>query len=118
MEAWRKGACVLVALALAGGAGKHVEAAKSDPDKVYGPSEFGEDVGDGIDDIAGGVGDAAGGALGKSDVAKAGALGAGAYGAAKAGKAWRNRAKDPNNVDVRPDEPTLPTLAPLPGVAE
>jgi hypothetical protein len=107
--------CVVAVLALAGGAGKRV----NDPNQVYGPKELGDDVGKGLDRAGGAVGDAAGSAVGGSDLAKGAAIGAGAYGAAKAGKAWRNRSKDdPAHVDVPPVQPTLPTIVPVPGVAQ
>lgn len=116
MNTTGKVVCVIAVLALAGGAGKGA----SDPNQVYGPAELGEDVGDGIDRVGGSAADAAGGAIGKSDLAKGAAIGAAAYGAARGAKAWRgSRQKtDPGHVDVPPEQPTLPTLSPMWGVAE
>lgn len=112
MKTWQKAGVVLVVLALAGGAGKRSEGAQSDPNQVYGPAEFGEDVGDGLDRISGGVGDAAGSSLGRSRVMQGAALGAGAYGASKAWKKWGGRSKDdPVPTPADAEEPTLPPVA-------
>jgi hypothetical protein len=108
-ETWKKFAVAAGVLALVGGAGKHVQDAAKDPDQVYGPTEFGGDVGDGVDDIAGSFGDAAGGSFGRSKVLQGGAAGAGAYGASKAWKKWGGRSKDdPVPVPEGAETPTLP----------
>lgn len=118
-ETWKKAAVVVGVLALIGGAGRRAEEAAKDPNQVYGPSELGEDVGDGVDEIVGGFGDAAGGAFGESTIVKGAAIGGGAWGASKAWKKWGGgRSKDdPTPVPEDAETPTLPTLVPTPGVA-
>lgn len=112
MQTVGKVACVVAVLALAGGGLKHVEAASKDPNQVYGPDQFGEDVGDGGDRIAGAFGDGVGGTFGSSTVAKGVAVGGGAYGASKAWKKWGGRSKDdPIPVPEGAELPTLPGVA-------
>ena len=111
-ETWKKLAVAAGVLALVGGAGRHAQEAAKDPDQVYGPAQFGEDVGKGADDIAGSFGDAAGGSFGRSKVLQGGAVGAGAYGARRAWKKWGGRSKDdPHPVPEGAELPTLPGAA-------
>lgn len=112
LEFWQKAAIAVGVLAIAGGGVKHAEEASKDPNQVYGPAQFGDDVGDGVDDIAGSFGDAAGGSFGRSKVLQGAGLGAGAYGAGKAWKKWGGRSKDdPVPVPEGAETPTLPGVS-------
>lgn len=120
LELWQKAALVVGVLAIAGGGVKHAEEAAKDPNQIYGPSQIGDDVGNGLDDVVGGFGDGVGNAFGKSDIAKAGAVGAGAYGAGKAWKKWgggKNK-DDPVPVPEGAGTPSLPSETPMLGVGE